>query len=177
MSHMHETVTASSKISHWNPYVCIKDTFRLILCHTIPFFSIFCPVFCIANCQKTLKLSKNAVNDMMSCCQVKKCSFKYIFNIHSQRLRSRLETGIWLKLEGLFLPIYHTLQRSEPLSEREMLDHKPYVSSANTLVSTFANNRDIAKTIRPSLKLWHEKYSTYLTDCFYLSDAYRFPLL
>jgi len=49
------------------------------------------------------------------------------------------------KFEGLFLPICHTLQRSDQLSERETLNHKPYMSSANALVSNFPNNRDISK--------------------------------
>jgi len=93
MSRVHKIVKASSKISHLNPHISINDTFRLILSHTIPFFSILCLVFCIANCQKSLKLSKNPENDM-SCCQVKKWGFKYIFNIHSQKLGNRLETEI-----------------------------------------------------------------------------------
>lgn len=150
VSCIHKTVKASSKISHLSSPSSINGTFRLTLSHTVPFPLLF---FCTEHCQKSLKLSRNAGNDILSCCQPTKLGFKYIFNIHWQKLRSGLEAEIWVKSEGLFLPICHTLQGSEQLSGKEKLNHKPSVSRANPLVSAFPRNQGIAKSIRSGLKL------------------------
>lgn len=115
MSRVHKIIKSSSKISHLSSHLSINDTFRLTLSHTVPFPVLF---FCTERCQKSLKLSKNAGNDILSCCQRAKLGFKYIFNIHWQKLRTGLEAEIWVKSEGLFLPICHTLQGSEQLSEK-----------------------------------------------------------
>lgn len=146
----HRIVTAPPKISHWSSHLSINDTFRLALSHTAAFPVLF---FCAECCQKSLKLSKNAENDILSRCQPTKLGFKYIFNIHWQKLGTGLEPEMWEKSEGLFLPICHTLQGSDQLSEKEMLNHKLPVSRANPLLSTFPRNQDIAKSIRSGLKL------------------------
>lgn len=150
MSRIHKRARASSKIPHLRSHFSINDRFRLTLSHTVPFPLLF---FCTEQGQKSLKLSKNAGNGILSCCQPTKLGFKYIFNIRWQKLRTGLEPEIWVKSEGLFLPICHTLQGSEQLSEKEMLNHKPSLSRANPLVSAFPRNQDIAKPIRSSLKL------------------------
>lgn len=99
MSCIHKTVKASSKISHLSSPSSINSTFRLTLSHTVPFPLLF---FCTEHCQKSLKLSRNAGNDILSCCQPTKLGFKYIFNIHWQKLRSGLEAEIWVKSEDYF---------------------------------------------------------------------------
>lgn len=157
MSCIQKIAKVSSKISHLSSHVSINDTFRLTLSHTVPFPVLF---FLTEHCQKSLKLSKNAGNDILSRCQPTKLGFKYIFNIHWQKLRTRLEPEIWVKSEGLFLPICHTLQDSDQLLKKEMLNHKPSVSRANPLESAFPRNQDIAKPIRSSLKfqIFHVPY-------------------
>lgn len=163
MSRIHKIVKASSEISHLSSHLSISDTFRLTLSHTVPFPVLF---FCTEHCQKSLQLSKNAGNHILSCCQRAKLGFKYIFNIHWQKLRTGLEPEIWVKSEGLFLPICHTLQGSGQLSEKETLNHKPSVSRANPLMSAFLRNRDIAKSIRSGLKLqiFHVPYWQFLLE-------------
>lgn len=101
----------------------------MILSHVSPFHSIFSPVLFTANCQKSLKLSKNTETDTVS---VKKQTNKNLFDTDSQKLRARLETDL-AEVGGSI--------SAHLAKDNAMLKHKTNVSSANTLVCTFPSSR------------------------------------
>lgn len=163
MIHAHQMVKAASKMSYWNPHVCINDTLNWSLVTPLHFLP-FSVLFSHSKLSKITEVEQNCTEWHVTL-SGKEMGFKYVFNIDSQKLRTRWETEIWQKLAVLFLPICHSLQRSEQPSEKETLHPKPHASSGNTLVSTFPQNKDIAKNFQaPPLKLWHDKYLKDLSD-------------